>query len=193
MSYYAHVISGGKATPASLFINLNTGKVGLVGTRDAVVFDEIANTDFTDPKSMVSIMQGYMQDAKFSRGKKEILAFSSIVLVGNLDVQGRLPHEKYYHLFEPLPSYLQVEAFIDRLHYYLSGWEVPKIGPESASQDYGFITDYFYARSCTNYAAWTCWAASRTALSCLMRPVPARVSPRAMCAPCTRLSLACSS
>jgi len=143
MSYYAHVISGGKATPASLFINLNTGRVGLVGTRDAVVFDEIANTDFTDPQAMVSIMQGYMQDAKFSRGRKEILAFGSIVLVGNLDVQGRLPHEKYYHLFEPLPSYLQVEAFIDRLHYYLPGWEVPKIGPESASQDYGFITDYF--------------------------------------------------
>jgi ATP-dependent Lon protease len=87
-------------------------------------------------------MQGYMQDAKFSRGKKEILAFGSIVLVGNLDVQGRIPHEKYYHLFEPLPSYLQVEAFIDRLHYYLSGWEVPKITPASASQDYGFITDY---------------------------------------------------
>jgi ATP-dependent Lon protease len=142
MSYYAHVISGGKATPASLFINLNTGNVGLVGTRDAVVFDEIANTDFTDPKSMVSIMQGYMQDAKFSRGRKEILAFGSIVLVGNLDVQGAVPHEKYYHLFEPLPSYLQVEAFIDRLHYYLSGWEVPKITPASASQDYGFITDY---------------------------------------------------
>ena len=141
-SYYTHVISGGKATPASLFINLNTGQVGLVGTRDAVVFDEIANTDFTDPKAMVSIMQGYMQDAKFSRGKKEILAFGSIVLVGNLDVQGRLPHEKYFHLFEPLPSYLQVEAFIDRLHNYLPGWEVPKIGPESASQDYGFITDY---------------------------------------------------
>jgi ATP-dependent Lon protease len=141
-SYYAHVISGGKATPASLFINLNTGKVGLVGTRDAVVFDEIANTDFTDPKSMVSIMQGYMQDAKFSRGRKEILAFGSVVLVGNLDVQGRIPHEKYYHLLEPLPSYLPVEAFVDRLHYYLPGWEVPKIGPESASQDYGFITDY---------------------------------------------------
>jgi ATP-dependent Lon protease len=136
------VLSGGKATPASLFINLNTGKVGLVGTREAVVFDEIANTDFTDPKATVSIMQGYMQDAKFSRGKKEILAFGSIVLVGNLDVQGKLPHEKYYHLFEPLPSFIQVEALIDRLHYYLPGWEIPKIGPESASQDYGFITDY---------------------------------------------------
>ena len=94
MSYYAHVISGGRVTPPSLFVNLNTGKVGLVGTRDAVVFDEIANTDFPDPKSMVSIMQGYMQDAKFSRGRKEILAFGSIVLVGNLDVQGSIPHEK---------------------------------------------------------------------------------------------------
>ena len=143
VSYYAHVLSGGKATPASLFINLNTGNVGLVGTREAVVFDEIANTDFTDPRAMVSMMQGYMQDAKFSRGKKEILAFGSIVMVGNLDVQGKLPHEKYYHLFEPLPSYLQVEALIDRLHYYLPGWEIPKITPESASQDYGFITDYF--------------------------------------------------
>ncbi len=143
VSYYAHVLSGGKATPAGLFINLNTGKVGLVGTREAVVFDEIANTDFTDPKAMVSIMQGYMQDAKFSRGKKEILAFGSIVLVGNLDVQGKLPHEKYYHLFEPLPSFMQIEALIDRIHYYLAGWEIPKIGPESASRDYGFITDYF--------------------------------------------------
>lgn len=143
VSYYAHVLSGGKATPASLFINNNTGKVGLVGTREAIVFDEIANTDFTDPKAMVSIMQGYMQDAKFSRGKKEILAFGSIVLVGNLDVQGHLPHEKYYHLFEPLPSFLQVEALIDRIHYYLPGWEIPKISPEAASCDYGFITDYF--------------------------------------------------
>ena len=108
-----------------------------------MVFDEIANTDFTDPKALVSIMQGFMQDGKFSRGKKEILAFASIVLVGNLDVQNKLPHEKYYHLFEPLPSFLQVEAFIDRLHCYTAGWEIPKIRPDSMSQDYGFITDYF--------------------------------------------------
>ena len=80
LSYYAHVLSGGKTTPAQLFINLNTGKIGEVGTRDAVVFDEIANTDFTDPKSFVSIMQGYMQDARFSRGKKEVLAFASLFL-----------------------------------------------------------------------------------------------------------------
>lgn len=143
VSYYSHVLSGGKATPAGLFINNATGKVGIVGSRDAVVFDEIANTDFTDPKALVSIMQGYMQDAKFSRGKKEILAFASIVMVGNLDVQNKLPHEKYYHLFEPLPSFLQVEAFIDRIHCYTPGWEIPKIKPGSMSQDYGFITDYF--------------------------------------------------
>ena len=91
-SYYCHVLSGGKATPAGLFINNANGRVGMVGSRDAVVFDEIANTDFTDPKALVSIMQGYMQDAKFSRGKKEILAHASIVLVGNLDVQNKLPH-----------------------------------------------------------------------------------------------------
>jgi len=143
ISYYAHVLSGGKATPAQLFINLNTGKIGEVGTRDAVVFDEIANTDFTDPKAFVSIMQGYMQDAKFSRGKKEMLAFASLIFVGNLDVQGNLPHEKYYHLFEPLPDFLQVIAFLDRIHAYLPGWEIPKLNPNSYSKDYGFITDFF--------------------------------------------------
>ena len=143
ISYYAHVLSGGKATPAQLFINLNTGKIGEVGVRDSVVFDEIANTDFTDPRAFVSIMQGYMQDAKFSRGKKEILAFASLVFVGNLDVQGNLPHEKYYHLFEPLPDFLQVIAFLDRIHGYLPGWEIPKLAPNSYSKDYGFITDYF--------------------------------------------------
>lgn len=143
ISYYTHVLSGGKATPAQLFINLNTGKVGEVGTRDVVVFDEIANTDFTDPRAFVSIMQGFMQDARFSRGKKEILAFASLVFVGNIDVQGNQPHEKYYHFFEPLPDYLQATAFLDRLHAYLPGWEIPKLTPDSYSKDYGFITDYF--------------------------------------------------
>jgi ATP-dependent Lon protease len=143
VSYYTHVLSGGKATPANLFINNNTGQVGLVGTREAVVFDEIANTNFTDPQATVSIMQGYMQDAKFSRGKKEILAFGSIVMVGNLDVQNKVPHESYYHLLQPLPDFMQVEALIDRLHYYLPGWEMPKITPSLTSKDYGFISDYF--------------------------------------------------
>jgi ATP-dependent Lon protease len=143
ISYYAHVLSGGKATPAQLFINLASGRIGEVGTRDAVVFDEIANTDFTDPKALVSIMQGFMQDGKFSRGKKEVLAFASLIFVGNLDIQGKLPHEKYYHLFEPLPDFLQVIAFLDRVHGYVPGWEIPKLTPHSYARDYGFITDYF--------------------------------------------------
>lgn len=143
ISYYSQVLSGGKATPAQLFINLNNGQVGMVGTRDVVIFDEIANTDFANPQSFVSIMQGYMQDAKFSRGKKEILAFASLVLVGNIEVQGKLPHEKYYNLFEPLPDFLQIVAFLDRIHAYLPGWEIPKLTPLSYSKDYGFITDYF--------------------------------------------------
>ena len=84
-----------------------------------------------------------MQDAKFSRGKKELLAFGSLVFVGNIDVQGNMPHEKYYHLFEPLPDFLQVIAFLDRIHAYLPGWELPKLNPESYARDYGFITDYF--------------------------------------------------
>jgi ATP-dependent Lon protease len=97
VSDYSHVLSGGKATPANLFITNATGKVGIVGNWDTVVFDEIANTDFTDPKALVSIMQGYMQDGKFSRGRRDILAFASITLVGNMDVPNQLPHEKYYH------------------------------------------------------------------------------------------------
>src|SRR5438445_107127 len=137
---YPMLLSGGMWGTITLTNNA-TGKVGVVGSRDAVVFDEIANTDFTDPKALVSIMQGYMQDGKFSRGKKEILAFASIVLVGNIDIQAKLPHEKYYHLFEPLPDFLQVEAFIDRLHAYVPGWEIPKINPTSLPQDYAFITD----------------------------------------------------
>jgi ATP-dependent Lon protease len=88
VSYCSHVLSGGKATPANLFITNATGKVGIVGSRDTV---------FTDPKALVSIMQGYMQDGKFSRGRRDILAFASIMLVGNMDVPNQLPHEKYYH------------------------------------------------------------------------------------------------
>ena len=101
-------------------------------------------------------MQGYMQDAKFSRGKKEILAFASIVLVGNIDVQGKLPHEKYYHLFEPLPDFLQVEAFIDRLHAYLPGWEIPKMTPEQSLPRTTASSRTTSARSCTSFGGRTC-------------------------------------
>lgn len=83
-----------------------------------------------------------MQDARFSRGKKEMLAFASLIFASNLDMQGNLLQEKYYHLFEPLPDFLQVIAFLDRIQAYLPGWEIPKLTPNSYSKDYGFITDF---------------------------------------------------
>jgi len=143
LSYYIHTLSGGSVSPASIFFNLATGRLGMVSTRDAIAFDEIANIEFTDPRALVSLMQNYMQDAKFTRGKRELLAFSSIILAGNIDVQGDMPHEKYYHLFEELPSFLQSLAFLDRLHAYIPGWEIPKLTPDSYSKDYGFVSDYF--------------------------------------------------
>ena len=97
-----------------------------------------------------------MQDAKFSRGKKEILAFASIVLVGNLDVQGKLPHEKYYHLFEPLPDFLQVEAFIDRLHCYLARLGDSQDSPRLHGRRTTASSPTTSARSCTSCAGWTC-------------------------------------
>ena len=162
ISYYAHVLSGGKATPAQLFINLNTGKIGEVGTRDAVVLDEIANTDFTDPKALVSIMQGYMQDAKFSRGKKELLAFASLVFVGNIDVQGKLPHEKYYHLFEPLPDFLQVIAFLDRLHGVPARLGDPQARPEQLLEGLRLHHRLLLRDHARVAAAWTCSAGIRS-------------------------------
>ena len=149
------MLSGGKATPAQLFINLNTGKSARSALRDAIVLDEIANTDFTDPKALVSIMQGYMQDAKFSRGKKESWPLPDLVFVGNIDVQGKLPHEKYYHLFEPLPDFLQVIAFLDRLHAYLPGWEIPKLTP-AVSRRTTASSPTTSARSCTSCGGRTC-------------------------------------
>lgn len=144
ISYYAHVLSGGKVTVPQLFINNASGVVGLVGNRDSIVFDEIAKTQLTEPEAAVAIMTGYMQDGRFSRGKQEVPAQGSLVFGGNLDVQGKLPHQKYYQLFEVLPSVMNEDvAFLDRLHMYLPGWEIPKITPDSYSMDYGFVTDYF--------------------------------------------------
>ncbi|MFQ6041842.1 MAG: BREX system Lon protease-like protein BrxL [Candidatus Poribacteria bacterium] len=142
-SYYSHVISGGRTSPAKLFVNLANNEVGLVGKFDTVIFDEIANTSFVDPETTLSVLKDYMQSGQFSRGKNAIPGIASVCMMGNIDVQGRLPHEKYYHLFEPLPLMLQDTALLDRIHAYLPGWELPKISPESYAQDYGFVTDYF--------------------------------------------------
>ncbi|NLF00542.1 MAG: BREX system Lon protease-like protein BrxL [Anaerolineales bacterium] len=138
------VISGGKATPATLFYNLASRKIGILGYRDVIFFDEIANTRFGDPEATISVLKDFMQTGRFSRGAQELSSAASIVLGGNIDtdLEERQPVSRYRHLFEVLPPELQDTAFLDRIHAFLPGWEMPKIQPENYAQGYGFITDY---------------------------------------------------
>jgi len=139
------VISGGKTTPAVLFYHKGTRKIGILGQRDVVFFDEIANTSFSDPDATISILKDYMQTGKFSRGDMEFSAQASIVLAGNIDtdIKRKEPANHYLHLFAVLPQELGGDdAFLDRLHGFVPGWEMPKIKPENYANGYGFVTDY---------------------------------------------------
>ena len=136
-------ISGGKASPANLFVNLSTKAVGIIGTRKVVVFDEIAHTTFGDEEATISTLKDYMESGQFSRGSLAFAADAGLVFTGNLDVEGDKPHSKYRHLLEPLPEELIDSAFQDRMHAYLPGWEIPKITPAAVSRGVGFVTDYF--------------------------------------------------
>lgn len=140
VSPYAILVSGGKTTVANLFYNMATNKVGLVGLWDVVAFDEVAGIEFSD-RTAVQILKDYMEAGSFSRGKEEIVAEGSLVFVGNINQ----PVEvlvKSGHLFQPLPEAMQDMALIDRFHFYLPGWEVPKMAAESFTDHYGFVVDY---------------------------------------------------
>ncbi len=136
-------ISGGKTTPASLFVNLNTKSIGILGSRKVVVFDEIAHASFDDESTTISTLKDYMESGQFSRGSLAFATDASLVYAGNIDVQGDQPDPGYVHLLEPLPRQLIDSAFIDRIHGYIPGWEIPKITPASLAQSVGFVTDYF--------------------------------------------------
>lgn len=136
-------LSGGKTTPANLFVNLSTKAVGILGTRKVVVFDEIAHTTFGDEDATISTLKDYMESGQFSRGSLAFAADAGLVFTGNLDVDGNQPHPKYRNLLEPLPDELIDSAFQDRMHAYVPGWEVPKITPATVSRGVGFVTDYF--------------------------------------------------
>jgi ATP-dependent Lon protease len=140
----AFVVSGGKATPATLFYNKATRKLGVIGLKHLVFFDEIANTNFDDNEASISVLKDYMQTGKYSRGDQEFSAQCSIVLGGNIDtdLDRKEPDPRYRHFFEVLPVDLQDPAFLDRIHGYLPGWEMPKIRPENYAMGYGFLTDY---------------------------------------------------
>ena len=138
----AFVVSGGKATPASLFYNKASRKLGVIGLKHLVFFDEVANTRFDDAEASISMLKDYMQTGKFSRGDQDFTAPCSVVLGGNIDtdIELRQPDPRYLHLFQVLE--LQDPAFLDRIHAYLPGWEMPKIRPENHATGYGLLTDY---------------------------------------------------
>lgn len=141
ISPYAHLISGGKATVARMFVNNSTGQRGLVCQYDVVCFDEVSGVSF-DQKDGVNIMKGYMESGEFSRGKESIRADGSIVLVGNFDVDVEY-QQRIGHLFGPLPPEMKNDtAFMDRIHAFLPGWDVPKLRPELFTDHFGLVSDF---------------------------------------------------
>lgn len=135
------LVSGGQTTVANLFYNMAKRTVGLVGLWDTVAFDEVAGITFKD-KDGIQIMKDYMASGSFARGKEEKAASASMVFVGNIN-QSVDVLLKTSHLFEPFPEAMAYDsAFFDRMHFYLPGWEIPKMRPEFFTNSYGFITDY---------------------------------------------------
>ena len=135
------LVSGGQTTVANLFYNMGRKTVGLVGLWDCVAFDEVAGIRFKD-KDGVQIMKDYMASGSFARGKEEKAASASMVFVGNIN-QSVEVLLKTSSLFDPFPTEMGTDtAFLDRMHCYLPGWEIPKFRPEHFTDDYGFITDY---------------------------------------------------
>lgn len=142
VSPYTILMSGGQTSVANLFVNLSTGKIGLVGLWDVVAFDEVAGIKFKDQNG-VQIMKDYMASGSFARGRDSISASASMVFVGNFKegttVEGLI---KTSHLLAAFPDEMIDSAFFDRFHAYIPGWEIPKMRPEFFTNRYGLITDY---------------------------------------------------
>jgi len=140
ISPFAILISGGQTTVPQLFMHLGSGRMGLVGLWDVVAFDEVAGVRFRD-SSGPQILKDYMESGSFSRGKEEMPAEASIVFNGNID--GDIATlVKTSHLLQPLSEQMQDLALIDRIHFYLPGWEMEKMRPEYMTQHYGLVVDY---------------------------------------------------
>lgn len=136
------LVSGGQTTVANLFYNMARRTMGLVGMWDTVAFDEVAGINVKDG-DLVQIMKDYMASGSFARGKEEKNASASMVFVGNIN-QSVDAILKTSNLFEPFPDKMGSDtAFLDRMHCYIPGWEIPKYRPDFFTNDYGFITDYY--------------------------------------------------
>ncbi|GDX95761.1 peptidase [Planctomycetia bacterium] len=152
ISPYAHLISGGKASVAKMFVNNATGQKGLVCQYDVVCFDEVSGISF-DQKDGVNIMKGYMASGQFSRGKENIRADGGIVMVGNFDVDVD-QQQRIGHLLSPLPPEMRSDtAFMDRLHAFAAGWDFPKLKPtDHLTNHFGLVSDFLSE----------CWSHLRT-------------------------------
>jgi ATP-dependent Lon protease len=141
ISPYSHLVSGGKATVAQMFVNNANGQKGLVCQYDVVCFDEVSGVSF-DKKDGVNIMKGYMESGEFSRGKGSIRGFGSIVLLGNFEVD--VEHQQRVgHLFGPLPPEMRDDtAFMDRIHAYIPGWDIPKMNSTLFTTHFGMVSDF---------------------------------------------------
>jgi len=141
ISPYAHLVSGGRASVANMFVHLGTGKRGLVAQYDVICFDEVSGVQF-DSKEGVNILKGYMESGEFSRGRESIKATGGIVMVGNFDVD---VEDQLWrgHLLTPLPKEMRDDtAFMDRLHAFLPGWDVPKLSPRFFTSHFAFVSDF---------------------------------------------------
>lgn len=148
VSPYAHLVSGGKASVAKMFVNNANGQRGLVCQYDVVCFDEVAGVSF-DQKDGVNIMKGYMESGEFSRGKESIRGFGGMVMVGNFEVD--VEHQQRIgHLLGPLPPEMRDDtAFMDRIHSYIPGWDVPKVNKDQLTDHFGLVSDFL--SSCWNH------------------------------------------
>ena len=141
ISPYSHLVSGGKASVAKMFVNMGSGERGLVCKYDVVCFDEVSGISF-DQKDGVNIMKGYMESGEFSRGKEPIRADGGVVMVGNFDVD--VEHQQRIgHLFGPLPPEMRDDtAFMDRIHAFVPGWDFPKLNKIYFTNHYGLVSDF---------------------------------------------------
>lgn len=148
VSPYAHLVSGGKASVARMFVNNSNGQRGLVCQYDVVCFDEVSGISF-DQKDGVNIMKGYMESGEFSRGKESIRGFGGVVMVGNFDVD--VSHQQRIgHLLGPMPPEMRDDtAFMDRIHSYIPGWDIPKVSKEQLTEHFGLVSDFL--SSCWNH------------------------------------------
>ena len=141
ISPYSHLVSGGKATVAKMFVNMGNGDRGLVCKYDVVCFDEVSGISF-DQKDGINIMKGYMESGEFSRGKEPIRADGGIVMVGNFEVD--VEHQqRISHLFGPMPKEMKDDtAFMDRIHAYIPGWDFPKLNKSYFTDHFGLVSDF---------------------------------------------------